>query len=112
VLPIDSELLTDLTPDVSVKAGMLCSVVTAGKSPFGRLILVSGPEGLLADRAVAELSQQMRSEAPDVEISEIEATGSIAARSSRSPGVAVLQPPCGRYLRHRECGLRCRSRSD
>ena len=52
---------------------MLCSVVAAGKSPFGRLILVSGPEALFADRAVDELSQQMRSEAPDVEISEIEA---------------------------------------
>jgi DNA polymerase III subunit delta len=49
-------------------------LVAAAKSPFGRLILVSGPEGLLADRAVAALSQQMRSEAPDLEISEIEAS--------------------------------------
>jgi DNA polymerase III subunit delta len=57
-----------------MKPGMLSCVVAAGKSPFGRLILVSGPEGLLANRAVAELSQQMRSEAPDVEISEIEAS--------------------------------------
>ena len=29
--------------------------VAAAKSPFGRLILVSGPEGLLIDRAVADL---------------------------------------------------------
>jgi len=51
---------------------MLCCVV-ASKSHFGRLVLVSGPESLFADRAVGALSQQMRSEAPDVEISEIEA---------------------------------------
>jgi DNA polymerase-3 subunit delta len=51
---------------------MLCCVV-ASRSPFGRLILVSGPEALLADRAVAGLLDQMRSEAPSVEVSEIEA---------------------------------------
>ena len=51
---------------------MLCSVA-ASKSPFGRLVLVSGPEALFADRAVEVLRQQMRAEAPAVEISEIEA---------------------------------------
>src|SRR4249920_2361265 len=51
---------------------MLCCVV-ASKSPFGRLVLVSGAERLFAYRAVGALSQQMRSETPDVEISEIEA---------------------------------------
>jgi DNA polymerase-3 subunit delta len=40
---------------------------------FGRLVLVSGPEALFADRAVEALCQQMRSEAPDVEVIEIEA---------------------------------------
>jgi DNA polymerase-3 subunit delta len=53
---------------------MLCCVVAA-KSPFGRLVLVSGPESLLADRVVASLLKSMRSESPDVEISEIEAAG-------------------------------------
>jgi DNA polymerase III subunit delta len=51
---------------------MLC-YVAASRSPFGRLILVSGPEALFADRAVEALCHQMRSEAPDVEVSEIEA---------------------------------------
>lgn len=51
---------------------MLCCVA-ASRSPFGRLILISGPEALFADRAVEALRQQMRSEAPDVEVSEIEA---------------------------------------
>jgi DNA polymerase III subunit delta len=51
---------------------MLC-YVAAAKSPFGRLILISGPEALFADRAVEGLCHQMRSEAPDVEVSEIEA---------------------------------------
>ena len=51
---------------------MLCHVA-ASKSPFGRLVLISGPEALFADRAVEALCHQMRSEWPDVEVSEIEA---------------------------------------
>lgn len=47
--------------------------VAAPRSVFGRLVLVSGPEALFADRAVEALCQQMRSEAPDVEVTEIEA---------------------------------------
>ena len=47
--------------------------VAAPRSVFGRLILIRGPEALLADRAVEALCHQMRSEAPDVEVSEIEA---------------------------------------
>ena len=57
---------------MSAVPGMLC-YVAASRSPFGRLILVSGPEALFADRAVEALCHQMRSEAPDVEVSEIEA---------------------------------------
>jgi DNA polymerase-3 subunit delta len=51
---------------------MLCCVA-ASKSSFGRLVLVSGPEALLADRAVDGLRQRMRAESPGVEISEIDA---------------------------------------
>jgi len=47
--------------------------VAAPRSVFGRLVLVIGPEALFADRAVEALCQQMRSEAPDVEVIEIEA---------------------------------------
>jgi DNA polymerase III subunit delta len=47
--------------------------VAAPRSVFGRLVLISGPEALLADRAVEALCQQLRSEAPDVEVSEAEA---------------------------------------
>jgi DNA polymerase-3 subunit delta len=47
--------------------------VAAPTSVFGRLVLVSGPEALFADRAVEALCHQLRSEAPDVEVSEIEA---------------------------------------
>lgn len=42
-------------------------------SPFGRVVLVSGPESLLADRAVEALLSQVRREAPEVEVNEIEA---------------------------------------
>jgi DNA polymerase III subunit delta len=65
---------------------MLCCVA-ASRSPFGRLILVSGPEALLADRAVEGLLQHMRSEAPDVEVSEIE-----AARVDRGKLTEITSP--------------------
>src|SRR5688500_7374351 len=47
--------------------------VAAPTSVFGRLVLISGPEALFADRAVEALCHQLRSETPDVEVSEIEA---------------------------------------
>jgi len=42
-------------------------------SPFGRTTLVTGPEGLLADRAVAGLLARARKESPEVEVSRTEA---------------------------------------
>ena len=62
-----------------------CAAWRQSKSPFGRLILVSGPEGLLPIVPLQTLCQQMRSEAPDVEISEIEAARLDRASLSRSP---------------------------
>ena len=46
----------------------------AMKSPFGRVILVSGPESLLAERAASSILERLRVEAPEVEISTIEAS--------------------------------------
>lgn len=57
--------------ELSVADGMLWLVVAA--SPFGRVIVVTGPETLLADRAVRDIVQRVRSEAPDVELSTVEA---------------------------------------
>ena len=37
-------------------------------SPFGRVTLVSGPESLLADRAVAALLEDIRTESPEAEV--------------------------------------------
>jgi DNA polymerase-3 subunit delta len=48
--------------------------VRARTSPFGRLTLVSGPESLLADRAVDQMRRQIRQEAPDTELTELEAS--------------------------------------
>ena len=42
-------------------------------SPFGRVLLVTGPEALLADRAVHDVVQRVRAEAPGVELSTVEA---------------------------------------
>jgi DNA polymerase-3 subunit delta len=47
--------------------------VPARSSPFGRVTLVSGPEGLLADRAVAGLLAEIRSESPEAEVSRTDA---------------------------------------
>ena len=68
----DEHGLTGTHPRESVVAGMLRSVA-APRAGFGWLVLISGPEALFADRAVEALCHQMRSEAPDVEVSEIEA---------------------------------------
>ena len=60
----------------------------APRSPFGRLTLVSGPETLLADRAVEQVHRRIREEAPDAELSEIEAgridAGKLAEATSPS----------------------------
>ncbi len=66
---------------------MLTSVA-ARKSPFGRVILISGPEALLADRALTGLREQIRAEDPGAEINEIEAVrldaGKLAEMTSAS----------------------------
>ena len=49
------------------------AAVAAQKSPFGRMTLISGPEALLADRAVAAIRRQILAEAPAAELTEIEA---------------------------------------
>ena len=41
-------------------------------SPFGRVTLVSGPESLLADRAVSGLLEQIRTESPEAEVTRVE----------------------------------------
>ena len=47
--------------------------MAARSSPFGRVTLVTGPESLLADRAVAGLLEQVRSESPEAEVTRVEA---------------------------------------
>ncbi|MFP5283488.1 MAG: DNA polymerase III subunit delta [Actinomycetes bacterium] len=45
----------------------------ATSDPFGRVVLIIGPEGLLADRAVAALVKAARTAAPEVEVTESDA---------------------------------------
>jgi DNA polymerase III subunit delta len=52
----------------------------AQRSPFGRVLLISGPEALLADRAVEVLRAQIRAEAPEAELTETEAARLDAAK--------------------------------
>ena len=51
---------------------MLAPMAALG-SPFGRVTLVTGPESLLADRAVDAVREQIREEAPDADLTETEA---------------------------------------
>ncbi|WP_235750649.1 DNA polymerase III subunit delta [Nigerium massiliense] len=41
---------------------------------FGRVVLISGPEGLLAERAVARFVEQARTERPDASVTKVEAS--------------------------------------
>lgn len=43
----------------------------AKQSPFGRVVLISGPETLLAERAVTEVLDRVRAEAPGAEVAEV-----------------------------------------
>jgi DNA polymerase-3 subunit delta len=52
----------------TVGGGWHAGAVPSRPSPFGRVTLVSGPESLLADRAVAVLLEQVRSESPEAEV--------------------------------------------
>jgi len=47
--------------------------MAARSSPLGRVTLVSGSESLLADRAVTALLEQVRAEAPEADITQVEA---------------------------------------
>lgn len=57
--------------NLSAGDGMLFAM--ADPSSFGRVLLVTGPEALLAERAVLDVVARMRTEAPEVELSTIEA---------------------------------------
>ena len=48
-------------------------VPVVAKNPLGRVVLVSGPEPLLAERAVDELLDRFREQAPGGEIAEVDA---------------------------------------
>jgi DNA polymerase III subunit delta len=65
---------------LSAATGMLADV--AQRSPLGRVVLVSGPEALLADRAVEGLRSQVRGAAPEAELTEIDASRLDAAKLS------------------------------
>lgn len=64
--------------------------MAARKSVFGRVVLVSGPEGLLADRAVDTLLAQARGESPEVEVSEVEAVRLDGPRLAEITGASLF----------------------
>lgn len=59
-------------------------------SPFGRVVLISGPESLLADRAVHDLLARARAEAPDAEVNEVEAVRLDGARLAEITGASLF----------------------
>ncbi|WP_375424199.1 DNA polymerase III subunit delta [uncultured Friedmanniella sp.] len=64
--------------------------MAARTSPFGRVTLVSGPEGLLADRAVAGLVEQIRAESPEAEVSRVDADRLDAGRFAEMTGASLF----------------------
>jgi DNA polymerase-3 subunit delta len=64
--------------------------VAAPPSPFGRTTLVTGPEALLADRAVADLLGRVRREAPEAEVSQVDAVRLDAGRLTEMTGASLF----------------------
>ncbi len=60
------------------------------KSPFGRVMLVVGPEQLLVERAVAEIADQMRAEATGVDIEHVDAAQSDGARLAEATSASLF----------------------
>lgn len=59
-------------------------------SPFGRVTLVTGPETLLADRAVAGLLEQVRVASPEAEITQVEADRLDAGRFAEMTSASLF----------------------
>ncbi len=68
----------------------MLSWVATRKSPYGRVVLVSGPEALLADRAVDALLAQLRREAPEVEVNKVEAARLDGPRLAEITGASLF----------------------
>lgn len=64
--------------------------VAVRESTFGRVVLVSGPESLLADRAVHELVNAARAEAPDAEEHDVSASQLDAGQLSEITGGSLF----------------------
>jgi len=59
-------------------------------SPFGRVTLVTGPESLLADRAVAALLAEIRAESPEAEVTRADADRLEASRLAEMTGASLF----------------------
>lgn len=65
-------------------------VSAKNRSVYGRVVLVSGPEGLLADRAVKELLAQALAEDPEAEVAQIDANRLDAGRLAEITGSSLF----------------------
>lgn len=68
----------------------MLALVAQQKSPFGRVILISGPEGLLADRAVTSILAQIAAEEPEAEVAQVEATRLDGGRLAEISGASLF----------------------
>ncbi|MDO8108130.1 DNA polymerase III subunit delta [Isoptericola sp. b441] len=78
--------------------GRLCSVARATTIPWDKvtpapLVLVTGPEGLLAERAVDRVVQQARAEDPEVEVTRLEAAGYEPGRLGVATSASLFGEP-------------------
>lgn len=68
----------------------MLSDVAAARTPFGRLVLVAGPESLLADRAVDGLVAAALTESPEAEVADVDAGRLDYARLSELTGGSLF----------------------
>jgi DNA polymerase-3 subunit delta len=70
---IKSASLLRWTSTPASEVGTACHADGVQQSPYGRVVLVSGPEALLADRAVEAVVARARAEDAGVDVAEVEA---------------------------------------
>lgn len=68
----------------------MLGVMAAGANPFGRVVLVTGPESLLAERAVDKVITAANRSQPGAELHDVEAARLDAARLAEMTGASLF----------------------
>ncbi|WP_246186871.1 DNA polymerase III subunit delta [Microlunatus speluncae] len=72
----------------------------AGSGGLARTVLVTGPEGLLADRAVTDVLTKARNAAPEIEVTEVEAGRLDGGRLAEISGASLFSSTRAAVIRN------------